>query len=139
MTQHDTTDAGVDAPVEPAKPVEPGEPVGRPSAGRRGKGYFLPGFIALVALLAIGLFVGAGDLQHRPASTISGTDIASQIALGIQAQENLASAVQVSCPRQEPVRQGLTFQCTLGGRPPRTVQVTEVDNRGRVRWALVAP
>ncbi len=129
MTQHETTGTGADAPVADK---------GHRAAGRRGKGYFLPGFIALVALLGIGLFVGAGDLQHRPAGTISGTDIASQIALGIQAQQNLTSPVQVNCPRQEPVRPGLTFQCTLGGRPQGTVHVTEVDDRGRVRWSLGA-
>ncbi len=130
MTQHETTGTGAHAPVADT---------GHRAAGRRGKGYFLPGFMALVALLGIGLFVGAGDLQHRPATTISGSDIASQIALGIQAQQDLGSAVQVNCPRQEPVRQGLTFQCTLAGHPQRTVHVTEVDDRGRVRWSLSGP
>ncbi len=123
MTHHET-----DGTV----PVTPG----KESAGRRGRGYFLPGSIALVVLLGIGLFVGAGDLQHRPATTISGADIASQIALGIQAQQNLPSPPEVTCPRQEPVRQGLRFQCTLGGRPAKPVYVTEADSRGRVRWSL---
>ncbi len=132
MTEHDTTGT---APVTPGGP---GEETERPPVGRRGKGYFLPGSIALVALLGIGLFVGAGDLQHRPATTISGPDIASQIALGIQAQQILSSPPWVICPPQEPIRQGLRFQCTLGGRPAKPVYVTEVDDRGRVRWSLEA-
>ncbi|HET6966495.1 MAG TPA: DUF4333 domain-containing protein [Acidimicrobiales bacterium] len=127
MTQHDT--AGPAA-------VAPGPDEGRPPSSRRGKGYFLPGTIALIALLGIGLFVGAGDLQHPAATTISGSQIASQISLGIQAQGALQSPPQVTCPRQEPVRQGLRFQCTLKGRPDKPVYVTEVDGRGQVRWSL---
>lgn len=110
-----------------------------PTTGRRGKGYFLPGFIALAALLGIGLFVGAGDLQHPVPTALVGPDIASQIALGIQAQQNLARAPAVSCPAREPVHEGLRFQCTLAagsGGGSRTVYVTEVDGRGRVRWSL---
>lgn len=107
----------------------------RPS--RRGKGYFLPGAIALVALLAIGLFfVGGGDLEHPAATELTGSDIASQIALAIQAQENAPAAPSVTCPAREPVRQGRRFVCTLHGTPDRTVYVTEVDGRGRVRWSF---
>lgn len=127
MTQHDTA-----GPMAAA----PGQQEGGPPSSRRGKGYFLPGTIALVALLGLGLFVGAGDLQHPAATTISGSEIAAQISLGIQAQGTLRSPPQVTCPRQEPVRQGLRFQCTLEGRPDKPVYVIEVDGRGRVRWSL---
>ncbi len=119
--------------------TEPDAATAPPSAGRRGKGYFVPGFIALVALLAIGLFVGAGDLQHPAPTTLVGPDIASQIALGIQAQQNSDHVPSVACPAREPVRQGFRFQCTLAGRnggASRTVYVNEVDGRGRVRWSL---
>ena len=105
--------------------------------GRKGKGYFLPGIIALIALLGIGLFfVGAGDLQHRPATELAGSDISSQIALAIQAQTNSGSVPTVTCPQHEPVRQGTRFSCTLHGRPDRIVYVTEVDGRGRIRWSF---
>ena len=107
------------------------------SPRRRGKGYFLPGTLALIALLAIGIFfVGAGDLQHPAARELAGSDISSQIALAIQAQQNSANAPAVTCPPREPVRQGARFECTLRGRPDRTVYVTEVDGRGRITWSL---
>lgn len=109
------------------------------SPRRRGKGYFLPGTIALLALLAIGiLFVGAGDLQHPADTRLAGSDIASQIALAIQAQQNSATAPTVTCPHEEPVRQGNRFECTLHGRPDRTVYVTEIDGRGRISWSFSA-
>lgn len=113
-------------------------PVDPPQSRRRGKGYFLPGFIAMVALVGIGVFVaGAGDLQHRAPSTLAGSDIAAQIALGIQTQQNTARAPSVTCPPSEPVRSGFRFYCRLAGKPARTVEVTEVDSRGRVRWSLL--
>lgn len=104
--------------------------------GRSKRGYFLPGSIALVALVALGLFVGAGDLSHPAPSTLVGSDIGAQIGLGIQTEENTASMPDVACPPKEPVRQGLRFTCMLRGRAPRTVYVTEVDGRGRVRWSF---
>ena len=114
-----------------------------PRSGRRGKGYFLPGGIALLALLGLGLFVGAGDLSHPAARILDGPTIASQIALGIQTEESAAQAPKVSCPPSEPVRQGLRFTCTDrgaggGSRPARTVYVTEVDGRGQVHWSWQA-
>lgn len=109
------------------------------SARRRGKGYFLPGAIALIALLAIGtLFVGAGDLQHRAATELSGSDISSEIALAIQAQQNSRTVPTVTCPAREPVRKGLSFECILQGQTARTVYVTEADGRGRVSWSFSA-
>ena len=113
----------------------PDQPPSAPSH-RRGKGYFLPGTIALAALVGIGAFVGAGDLEHPAAKTLDGTLISSQIALGIQAQRNSVDAPQISCPPKEPVRQGFGFDCTMAGRPPVTVHVTELDSRGRISWSL---
>jgi hypothetical protein len=107
------------------------------TGGRRGRGYFLPGFIALVALLLIGLFVGAGDLSHPADTSLAGSDISSQIALGIQAEESSPILPAVTCPAREPVRKGLRFTCELAGDPGhRFVDVTEVDNRGAIRWML---
>lgn len=101
------------------------------------RGYFLPGFIALAALLTLGVAFGAGDLEHPAARTLVGPEIASQIALGIQTEENAAAAPAVHCPGSEPVRQGLVFDCTDGSGPSdRTVYVTEIDGRGDVRWSF---
>ncbi len=112
--------------------MDPPDPSARPVRG------FLPGVIALIALLVIGLLWGAGDLLHTADTTLAGSDTADQIALGIQAQQNLAQAPQVTCPAREPVRTGHTFDCTLVGHPPRTIHATEIDTRGEVRWSLGA-
>lgn len=131
-----------DHPPDAPAPDEPDEarPSRRPAPGRRAKGYFLPGVIALGALLAIGVFfVGAGDLQHPANTQLAGADIESEIALAIQAQQNSTRAPAVTCPAREPVRPGLHFQCTVAagrGRPVRPVYVTEVDGRGRIRWSF---
>jgi hypothetical protein len=106
-----------------------------PRAGAR-RGYFLPGVIALIALLVLGLVWGAGDLEHPAATSLTGPDTASLIALGIQAQQDLSRPPDVTCPAREPVRTGLTFDCKLAGTPPRTIHVTEIDSRGEVRWSL---
>jgi hypothetical protein len=112
---------------------------------RRGKGYFLPGFIALVALLALGLFAGGAlDLQHPAITSLNGPNLASQIALGMQLQQNAKQAPSVTCPAKEPVRQGLVFTCTVAGPTVvadhgRPVYVTEIDGRGQIRWSLGAP
>jgi hypothetical protein len=109
----------------------------RPAAPpRRRRGYFLPGFIALAVLVAIGVILGAGDLEHPATSNLTGSEVAAQIALGIQAQQNADRSPSVTCPPREPVRQGLTFRCTLDGPPPRPIYVTEIDGRGQVRWSL---
>ena len=105
-------------------------------SGRRGKGYFLPGFIALLALLGLGLFVGAGDLEHPVPRTLDGTEIAAQISLGIQAAWHTVAPPQVTCPAKEPVRVGQQFDCTMSGHPPTTVQVREVDGRGRIEFYI---
>lgn len=106
---------------------------------RRRRGYFLPGAIALVALLVIGAAVGAGDLSHPAPRTLNGTDMASQIAFGVQEQQNTHTLPQVSCPAHEPVERGLQFRCSLSsgpGAPARSILVTEVDSRGNLRWAF---
>ncbi len=108
-----------------------------PRRGRRG--YFLPGAIALAALLLIGVAVGAGDLSHPAPHTLRGPDVASQISLGVQAQQNSRTAPTVDCPASEPVKQGVTFRCALSTGPggaTRVVTVTEVDGRGNLRWSL---
>jgi hypothetical protein len=114
-------------------PADPG-PAPPPRARR---GYLLPGVIALVVLVAIGAAVGAGDLDHSRPNTLHGPDMAQQLALGIQAQQGWRTLPDVRCPATEPVRDGWQFACRLvGSGPDRSVQVTEIDSRGHLRWRI---
>ena len=117
-------------------------PVSRAASRPRDKskrGYLLPGVIALAALLAIATAFGAGDLYHQPPTSLAGPDVASQIALAIQAERNVVSAPSVTCPANEPVRAGLVFYCVetprVNGQPVR-VTVRETDQRGNLSWTL---
>ncbi len=114
------------------------EPVQPPRRVRRRRGYWVPGLIATAVLLAIGLALGAGDLDHRSPSTLAGPEVAQNIALGVQAQEG-SQALDVHCPASEPVRVGRQFDCTLtqAGRT-RSIHVVEIDGRGHLRWTLGA-
>lgn len=125
------------APAPTAAPSAPLAPEGR--RGRRG--YFLPGAIALVALLAIGGAVGAGDLSHPLPRRLAGSDVASQISLGVQTAQNDPNPPRVRCPTSEPVRVGYRFHCSLipASGQPLDVTVTEVDGRGRLHWSLGPP
>ena len=99
----------------------------------------MPGAIALAALLALATAFGAGDLYHQPPSSLAGPDVASQIALAIQAEKNVVSAPSVTCPDNEPVRAGLVFYCVekpTGDGAPITVTVRETDQRGNLSWTL---
>jgi hypothetical protein len=96
--------------------------------------------IAVAALTALGVALGAGDLNHSSPKVLSGKDVAQQIALGIQTKEGSHSPPDVHCPANEPVRQGWQFVCT---RPKpgkagavQTVEVVEIDPRGHLRWSL---
>lgn len=113
------------------------------TAPRRRRGRWIPGLIALAALLAIGFIFGAGgDLTHPSPHVLSGRDVAGQIALGIQAEKRMASPPSVDCPSSEPIKAGLVFQCSVTGLPSSptgAVGVTEIDNRGHLRWQLTPP
>ncbi len=108
------------------------------SSARRGRrGYWIPGLIAMAVLLVIAVAVGAGDLDHGAPRVLQGPDIASQIALGIQTQDGAARAPDVHCPKSEPVRAGLQFECSVqqaGKNVP--VEVVELDGRGQLSWHL---
>jgi hypothetical protein len=117
------------APAPDADPVLP--------ARRPRRGYWIPGLIAVAALTAIGVAFGAGDLNHRSPRVLNGTDVAQEIALGMQAREGTHSPPAVRCPVTEPVRTGWRFVCTrLDPGPPVRVRVVEIDNRGQLRWSL---
>jgi Domain of unknown function (DUF4333) len=108
-----------------------------PSARRGRRGYWIPGLIAMAFLLIIAVAVGAGDLDHSAPRNLEGPDIASQIALGIESQQGTANAPDVHCPKNEPVRSGWQFECsmTLAGRSV-PVEVVELDEHGQLSWHL---
>jgi hypothetical protein len=104
---------------------------------RRRRGYWIPGLIAITVLTSIGVAFGAGDLNHRSPQTLHGSDVAQQIAFGIQAQEHLHRPPDVHCPPTEPVRNGRQFVCSrVGAGPSVPIHVVEIDDRGRLRWSL---
>lgn len=109
---------------------------GHPQAvARRKRARWVPGIIALIALLAIGLVVGAGgDLSHPPPKSLSGSDISAQVAMSIQALESMSAPPKVTCPAHEPLEVGLRFRCHYDGG--RLIEVVETDNRGHLRWSL---
>jgi hypothetical protein len=116
---------------EPAGEVDPAS--GR--SPRQGRGYWVPAVIAMTALVAIGLALGAGDLDHGGVSTLHGPDVASNIALAIQAEKDTHALPDVRCPPSEPVRDGWRFVCSMEqGGSSRPIQVTEIDGRGHLQW-----
>lgn len=111
---------------------------GPEGAARRKRARWIPGLIALAALLAIGFVVGAGgDLSHPAPKSLSGRDVSAQLATGIQAVESRPSPPAVTCPASEPVRVGLRFRCSYDGGKP--IDVVEIDSRGHLRWSLPGP
>jgi hypothetical protein len=103
--------------------------------GRRRRGYWIPGLIALAVLLGIGLALGAGDLDHGGPTTLAGPAIARNLAGAIQASEGTPSPPTVHCPHSEPARAGLQFVCTAtAAGTTRTVHVTEINGRGGLSW-----
>lgn len=112
-----------------------------PELTKKRRGYFVPGVIALVALVVLGVILGAGDLAHPADRTVDGPDIAQQISQGMQALNGSGDTPDVTCPAREPVREGLRFECSVTGAGYRdqTVYVVETDNRGEVRWSLTPP
>ncbi|MGH9056943.1 MAG: hypothetical protein ACRDYY_13945 [Acidimicrobiales bacterium] len=121
--------------TESATPRESACPMAGPR--RSGRGYFVPGVVALAALLAIGAGLGAGGFTHATPTHLQGSAVAGDIAAGIQAQSGARTAPDVRCP-SEPVRQGLRFYCSIveHGHDPTPLEVTEVDSNGHLRWSL---
>ena len=108
-----------------------------PRPPRRRRGYWIPGFIALAVLVAIAAAVGAGDLSHPAPSTLARSEVESQLALGIQAEQRSPEPPTVHCPGPEPVRKGYRFDCTIDrGGTTTVVIVTEIDDRGGLRWSI---
>ncbi|MDQ6836920.1 MAG: DUF4333 domain-containing protein [Actinomycetota bacterium] len=106
-------------------------------AGRGKRGYFIPGLIALIVLLAGGAFVNFGGLSHDTPSQLDGTNVATRIAQNYQANHQLESPPPVRCPNNEPVAAGLRFACQLlrPGAVPLSVDVTETRN-GQITYRV---
>ena len=114
-----------------------GEVQGAGGTGRpRRRGYWIPGAIALAVLVVLALAFGAGDLTHPAPRTLSGPDIESELALGIQTQQRWASPPTLHCPDNVPVKEGYRFECKLDAGGLVAVDVVEVDGRGRLQWSL---
>ena len=112
-------------------------PPGESPGPRPRRGYWIPAVIAMVVLAAIGLALGAGDLDHARPSVLHGSDVAQQIALGIQAQQGTRHPPEVHCPASEPVQVGYRFLCTSPqAGVNRSIEVVEIDGRGHLRWQL---
>jgi hypothetical protein len=118
--------------------VPPAAAEGTPAQpGRPKRGYWIPAVIAMVVLLAIAAAVGAGDLDHSAPTKLPGSEVASEVALGLQVQTRSSGPPDVTCPPSEPVRAGFHFECTLSsGATRRAVDIVEIDGRGRLRWHL---
>jgi len=104
------------------------------------RGYLGPGIIALVVLAAIGLVINFVGLSHRSPHTLSGSDAATLISQGLQAQHGGSGRPQVSCPASEPVRSGVRFECSLHepDGSSRSIAVTETDRSGDLRFTVLA-
>jgi Domain of unknown function (DUF4333) len=108
-------------------------------AGRRRRGYWIPGLIAIAVLVAIGVAFGAGDLAHRGPNTLAGPELAQTLGQAIQAADGTASPPSVHCPDSEPARAGLQFVCMVTqGRAIRQVHVTEINGRGGLSWRMAS-
>jgi Domain of unknown function (DUF4333) len=94
----------------------------------------------MAALLGIGLALGAGDLDHRTTSGLHGADVAQQLALAIQAENESHTPPDVTCPATEPVRSGLQFSCTIqASGSSQVIHVEETDGRGHLSWQIGQP
>jgi Domain of unknown function (DUF4333) len=104
---------------------------------RSRRGYWIPGLIAIVVLVVIAVAVGAGDLSHPAPNSLAQSDIESQLSLGIQTEQRASEPPTVRCPGPEPVRKGHRFDCVVDRAGTATVvSVTEIDDRGGLRWAM---
>jgi len=109
---------------------------GTPTRPRR-RGYFVPGLIALVAMLAGGAALNIGGLDHASPSRLAGSDVATFVAQGIQADRGLASPPAISCPSSEPDRAGFTFACVWHrGAQDVAIRVTETTRTGQFRFSV---
>jgi uncharacterized protein DUF4333 len=58
--------------------------------------------------------------------------------IGKRLGEETRATVLVDCPDDVEIKRGDTFNCraTSPGKKPATVRVTQLDDKGRVRWVV---
>ena len=84
----------------------------------------------------MGLFVARGLAGNG--TTGAHLDRAKlEAAIQTQTEHTTGSLVSVTCPASQPLRIGYTFLCTatINGEP-HTVEVTEPNGNGDVRWVV---
>ena len=117
-------------PFSPSGPTADGRP--RPK-----RGYFIPGIIALVVCAAIAIVIDLAGFQTHSPTTLSGHEVDSLVSQSLQATHPQRNPPQVRCPATEPLRAGLTFNCTLveNGRTSGTIHVTETTAQGTLHFS----
>jgi hypothetical protein len=107
-----------------------------PPPARPKRGYLGPGVIALVALVGLALLINYTALSTASPHTLAGTDAATLVSQGLQAQQGTAEPPQVTCPESEPIRNGLTFVCQWhqAGGATVPIHVTETNGAGRLSF-----
>ena len=72
-------------------------------------------------------------------TTIDTENLEEQIAQGLKAQTGV-TAESVNCPEDVEAEAGATFECTAEaeGGGMATITVTQVDDKGNVRWELTS-
>lgn len=103
-------------------------------AGGGKRGYFVPGIIALIVLLAAGGIINAAAISHSPPKRLDGPYVATQIADAYQTTHHLESPPPVTCPDNQPVAAGYRFTCELQRTTgaPLPIGVTETGG-GQIR------
>jgi hypothetical protein len=132
-----------DTPVEEPSATQelscPFAPAGPAAAGSRPRpkrGYLLPGTIALVVCAVIAVVIDLAGIQSRTPSSLAGRQVEAYLSQSLQYLHPQAAPPQVRCPANEPLRAGLSFDCSLlaAGRPPATIVVTETSASGTFRY-----
>jgi|GEM_PF-1812080 len=79
----------------------------------------------------------SGDAEDATGEVFDGAHLGGVIAADLSAQ--LGGAFDVSCPEDQPMRPGATFECeaTDGAGQIGLIAVTAVDDTGNVDWELV--
>ena len=87
---------------------------------------------ALFAACSLGaVLAGAGCGTQ----TLDIADAERTMSKRLSAEEG--QKVKVDCPDEVEIKRGDTFACkATGGKKPRTVRVTQLNDKGRVRWLV---
>jgi hypothetical protein len=92
----------------------------------------------MTVLLLMALALGAGDLDHQTPRSLDGPEVAGQVATWLQARQGLEAPPKVLCPASEPIRVGLTFDCsTKRAGVTATVQAVELNSQGQLKLAIL--